>query len=153
MFLFTNFFSVFIPFWGMIGFWTNRIGYHHRVSIYSVTSYKRSQLNYKPISGNSISTMSYSVYSKRLTTPYAKTSQPLPEILVLLLTNKNTVRTDYDQRAHAARVRQYVLCPFWGYKPCSQFFSFLFFTCPSLKLPVFSIYSPPYPVQPTNPVF
>lgn len=44
MFLFTNFFSVFIPFWGMIGFWTNRIGYHHRVSIYSVTSYNRSQL-------------------------------------------------------------------------------------------------------------
>lgn len=99
--------------------------------------------------------MSYSVYSKRLTTPYAKTSQSLPKILVLLLTNKNTVRTDNDQRAHAARVRQYVLCPFWGYEPCSEFFFFFFsfFTCPSLKLPVFSIYSPPYPVQPTNLVF
>jgi hypothetical protein len=33
MFLFTNFFSVFIPFWGMLGLWTDRIGYHHRVSL------------------------------------------------------------------------------------------------------------------------
>lgn len=31
MFLVTNFFSVFIPFWGMLGLWTTRIGYHHRV--------------------------------------------------------------------------------------------------------------------------
>ncbi|KAJ5276597.1 hypothetical protein N7524_002750 [Penicillium chrysogenum] len=30
MFLFTNFFSVLIPFWGMLGLWTNRIGYHNR---------------------------------------------------------------------------------------------------------------------------
>lgn len=46
MFLLTNFFSAFIPFWGMIGLWTNRIGYHHRVSIYFVlrTPYKCSQL-------------------------------------------------------------------------------------------------------------
>ncbi|OKO98892.1 Autophagy-related protein 22-1 [Penicillium subrubescens] len=29
MFLFTNFFTVLIPFWGMLGLWTNRIGYHH----------------------------------------------------------------------------------------------------------------------------
>lgn len=33
MFLVTNFFSVFIPFWGMLGLWTTRIGYHHRVRI------------------------------------------------------------------------------------------------------------------------
>jgi len=33
MFLFTNFFSVLIPFWGMLGLWTNRIGYHNRVRI------------------------------------------------------------------------------------------------------------------------
>ena len=33
MFLFTNFFTVLIPFWGMLGLWTNRIGYHHRVSM------------------------------------------------------------------------------------------------------------------------
>jgi hypothetical protein len=32
MFMITNFFSVFIPFWGMLGLWTSRIGYHHRVS-------------------------------------------------------------------------------------------------------------------------
>lgn len=31
MFLFTNFFSVLIPFWGMLGLWTKRIGYHNRV--------------------------------------------------------------------------------------------------------------------------
>lgn len=31
MFLFTNFFSVLIPFWGMLGLWTQRIGYHNRV--------------------------------------------------------------------------------------------------------------------------
>ncbi|QRD82623.1 autophagy-related protein Atg22B2 [Aspergillus flavus] len=31
MFLVTNFFSVFIPFWGMLGLWTTRIGYHHRI--------------------------------------------------------------------------------------------------------------------------
>jgi MFS-type transporter involved in bile tolerance (Atg22 family) len=31
MFLCTNLFSVFIPLWGMIGLWTNRIGYHHIV--------------------------------------------------------------------------------------------------------------------------
>ena len=33
MFLFTNVFSALIPLWGMIGLWTTRIGYHHRVSI------------------------------------------------------------------------------------------------------------------------
>lgn len=32
MFLCTNVFSVFIPLWGMVGLWTNRIGYHHIVS-------------------------------------------------------------------------------------------------------------------------
>lgn len=32
MFLCTNLFSVFIPLWGMVGLWTNRIGYHHIVS-------------------------------------------------------------------------------------------------------------------------
>ena len=31
MFLVTNFFSVLIPLWGMLGLWTGRIGYHHRV--------------------------------------------------------------------------------------------------------------------------
>lgn len=31
MFMITNFFSVFIPFWGMLGLWTSRIGYHNRV--------------------------------------------------------------------------------------------------------------------------
>ncbi|GAB1211665.1 hypothetical protein ATERTT37_000789 [Aspergillus terreus] len=30
MFLVTNFFSVFIPFWGMLGLWTKRVGYHNR---------------------------------------------------------------------------------------------------------------------------
>ncbi|KAE8373153.1 hypothetical protein BDV26DRAFT_285341 [Aspergillus bertholletiae] len=34
MFLVTNFFSVFIPFWGMLGLWTTRIGYHHRWEFY-----------------------------------------------------------------------------------------------------------------------
>ncbi|OJJ85516.1 uncharacterized protein ASPGLDRAFT_45489 [Aspergillus glaucus CBS 516.65] len=29
MFLCTNLFSVFIPLWGMVGLWTERIGYHH----------------------------------------------------------------------------------------------------------------------------
>lgn len=33
MFLFTNFFSVLIPFWGMLGLWTKHIGYHNRVCI------------------------------------------------------------------------------------------------------------------------
>ncbi|CAG8016248.1 unnamed protein product [Penicillium olsonii] len=30
MFLFTNFFSVLIPLWGMLGLWTKRIGYHNQ---------------------------------------------------------------------------------------------------------------------------
>ncbi|KAL4926261.1 uncharacterized protein BDV17DRAFT_269951 [Aspergillus undulatus] len=34
MFLFTNFFSVLIPFWGMLGLWTHRIGYHNRWEFY-----------------------------------------------------------------------------------------------------------------------
>ncbi|KNG87691.1 autophagy-related protein Atg22B2 [Aspergillus nomiae NRRL 13137] len=34
MFLITNFFSVFIPFWGMLGLWTTHIGYHHRWEFY-----------------------------------------------------------------------------------------------------------------------
>ncbi|KAJ5643929.1 uncharacterized protein N7484_006436 [Penicillium longicatenatum] len=34
MFMITNFFSVFIPFWGMLGLWTSRIGYHHRWEFY-----------------------------------------------------------------------------------------------------------------------
>ncbi|KAJ5163547.1 Major facilitator superfamily domain general substrate transporter, partial [Penicillium coprophilum] len=34
MFLFTNFFTVLIPFWGMLGLWTNRIGYHNRWEFY-----------------------------------------------------------------------------------------------------------------------
>ncbi|KAL4785679.1 autophagy-related protein 22-like protein [Aspergillus varians] len=34
MFLFTNFFSVLIPFWGMLGLWTKRIGYHNRWEFY-----------------------------------------------------------------------------------------------------------------------
>ncbi|KAJ5601563.1 hypothetical protein N7510_011097 [Penicillium lagena] len=34
MFLVTNFFSVFIPFWGMLGLWTTRIGYHNRWEFY-----------------------------------------------------------------------------------------------------------------------
>ncbi|KAL2813172.1 autophagy-related protein 22-like protein [Aspergillus granulosus] len=34
MFLITNFFSVFIPFWGMLGLWTTRIGYHNRWEFY-----------------------------------------------------------------------------------------------------------------------
>lgn len=29
MFVVTNFFSVFIPFYGMLGLWTNKVGYHH----------------------------------------------------------------------------------------------------------------------------
>lgn len=29
MFMITNFFTVFIPFYGMLGLWTNRVGYHH----------------------------------------------------------------------------------------------------------------------------
>jgi hypothetical protein len=31
LFLVTNFFSVLIPFWGMLGLWTKRIGYHNKV--------------------------------------------------------------------------------------------------------------------------
>ncbi|KAI9830541.1 MAG: hypothetical protein M1819_005499 [Sarea resinae] len=34
MFLFTNFFSVFIPFYGMIGLWTQRAGYHNKWEFY-----------------------------------------------------------------------------------------------------------------------
>ncbi|KAL4897150.1 autophagy-related protein Atg22B2 [Aspergillus ambiguus] len=34
MFLVTNFFSVFIPFWGMLGLWTERVGYHNRWEFY-----------------------------------------------------------------------------------------------------------------------
>ncbi|KAL2222840.1 hypothetical protein M432DRAFT_23916 [Thermoascus aurantiacus ATCC 26904] len=34
MFLVTNFFSVFIPLWGMLGLWTTRIGYHHTWEFY-----------------------------------------------------------------------------------------------------------------------
>ncbi|RAL15394.1 uncharacterized protein BO97DRAFT_440807 [Aspergillus homomorphus CBS 101889] len=34
MFLITNFFTVLIPFWGMLGLWTKRIGYHHRWEFY-----------------------------------------------------------------------------------------------------------------------
>lgn len=33
MFLFTNFFSVLIPFWGMLGLWTTRVGYHNTVRL------------------------------------------------------------------------------------------------------------------------
>jgi ABC-type antimicrobial peptide transport system ATPase subunit len=33
MFLVTNLFSVLIPLWGMVGLWTQRIGYHNRVSV------------------------------------------------------------------------------------------------------------------------
>ncbi|KAH6684544.1 autophagy-related protein 22-like protein [Halenospora varia] len=29
MFMITNFFSVFIPFYGMLGLWTDKVGYHH----------------------------------------------------------------------------------------------------------------------------
>lgn len=29
MFMVTNFFSVFIPFYGMLGLWTEKVGYHH----------------------------------------------------------------------------------------------------------------------------
>jgi hypothetical protein len=32
MFLVTNFFAVLIPFWGMLGLWTKRIGYHNAAS-------------------------------------------------------------------------------------------------------------------------
>ncbi|KAL5357682.1 autophagy-related protein 22-like protein [Aspergillus floccosus] len=34
MFLVTNFFSAFIPFWGMLGLWTKRVGYHNRWEFY-----------------------------------------------------------------------------------------------------------------------
>ncbi|EKV07340.1 Atg22B-2p [Penicillium digitatum] len=34
MFLFTNSFSVLIPFWGMLGLWTSRIGYQNRWEFY-----------------------------------------------------------------------------------------------------------------------
>ncbi|KAE8348845.1 autophagy-related protein Atg22B2 [Aspergillus coremiiformis] len=34
MFLVTNFFSVLIPLWGMVGLWTTRIGYHNRWEFY-----------------------------------------------------------------------------------------------------------------------
>ncbi|KAJ9216201.1 hypothetical protein DTO166G4_2133 [Paecilomyces variotii] len=34
MFLVTNFFSVFIPFWGMLGLWTKKIGYHNKWEFY-----------------------------------------------------------------------------------------------------------------------
>ncbi|PYH45458.1 uncharacterized protein BP01DRAFT_415720 [Aspergillus saccharolyticus JOP 1030-1] len=34
MFLITNFFTVLTPFWGMLGLWTKRIGYHHRWEFY-----------------------------------------------------------------------------------------------------------------------
>ena len=29
IFIVTNFFSVFIPFYGMLGLWTTKVGYHH----------------------------------------------------------------------------------------------------------------------------
>jgi MFS-type transporter involved in bile tolerance (Atg22 family) len=34
MFLVTNLFSVLIPLWGMVGLWTQRIGYHNRWEFY-----------------------------------------------------------------------------------------------------------------------
>ncbi|KAJ5386019.1 hypothetical protein N7509_008560 [Penicillium cosmopolitanum] len=34
MFLVTNFFSVLIPFWGMLGLWTTRVGYHNTWEFY-----------------------------------------------------------------------------------------------------------------------
>ncbi|KAJ9196966.1 hypothetical protein DTO164E3_4199 [Paecilomyces variotii] len=34
MFLVTNFFSVFIPFWGMLGLWTKKVGYHNKWEFY-----------------------------------------------------------------------------------------------------------------------
>ncbi|KAJ5728251.1 hypothetical protein N7493_004581 [Penicillium malachiteum] len=34
IFLITNFFTFFIPLWGMIGLWTKRIGYHHEWEFY-----------------------------------------------------------------------------------------------------------------------
>jgi hypothetical protein len=44
MFLFTNFFSVFIPFWGMLGLWTTRIGYHNRVRYRLINHYYSAML-------------------------------------------------------------------------------------------------------------
>lgn len=66
MFMITNFFSVLIPFWGMLGLWTSRIGYHHRVCYLS-------QANWPiliGLSGNFTSTMSSLGCSKRRITPY-----------------------------------------------------------------------------------
>lgn len=69
MFLVTNFFSVLIPFWGMLGLWTRRIGYHHKVRymlsffVYDLSIFPTNKS--LPIrSGSFISTTSYSDYSK-----------------------------------------------------------------------------------------
>jgi hypothetical protein len=74
MFLVTNLFSVLIPLWGMVGLWTQRIGYHNRVSIPSSITLT-SKLTIAN-SGNSTSTMSFSACSKPPTTLYAVPHSP-----------------------------------------------------------------------------
>ena len=59
MFLVTNLFSVLIPFWGMLGIWVRRIGYHSKVGCMALLSLA-SYLNWPGLdSGNSTFTMWY----------------------------------------------------------------------------------------------
>jgi hypothetical protein len=69
MFLVTNFFSVFIPFWGMLGLWTKRVGYHNRVRPFQILPTDVTGL-LTGSSGSFISTISSLGSSKRPTTPY-----------------------------------------------------------------------------------
>lgn len=62
MFLVTNFFSVFIPFWGMLGLWTKKIGYHNKVRFIQRDDW---HLLMSP-SGSFISTTSSLAYFRRL---------------------------------------------------------------------------------------
>ncbi|KAH1725658.1 hypothetical protein KXX60_006641, partial [Aspergillus fumigatus] len=68
MFLVTNLFSALIPLWGMVGLWTQRIGYHNRVGVPS-SIVSASTLTIIR-SENSTSTMSFSACSKPPTTLY-----------------------------------------------------------------------------------
>lgn len=92
MFLVTNFFSVFIPFWGMLGLWTTRIGYHHRVSRFDTQARLIKSTNlpltkYALNSGSSTSITLFLVSFKHHTTPYVRHFFESSEVLIIVIQN------------------------------------------------------------------
>lgn len=85
MFQITNFFSVLIPFYGMLGIWTSKVGYHNMWEFWL-----------------------YNIVFGLFQAPYYAVSLPTSQCVFCHI-DAITVCANHDVRSHAPRLRKHVL--------------------------------------------